>query len=363
MKFKSPNAKAELPKLDPSAELIDATLACNIALENLYAAEAANAEVDVVIANIESAVNSINRFGLKAANMSIFDEGGDLSRAIGLEALELSALESMAVADIEELKNTYTAGLEALAKDAFNAAIDGVVKLWKALVAWFKALLDKNEKYRQYIEANKGALDGADISGATGTILSYSDAIATADGYTNVANLLKAVAVTLPKSIGMIEKGETSDFGIAFDSAVKTAIAKLKDFGITEGKDGIVIGEFPFKEVEGKTLKELGYDAAKAKTLCDKAETALKDQSLKSLAHAIDKAYAAAVKEYKAAGDDEKKQEMAKAKKTVAAQADRIVKFGAAMLRKVAFAGYTCCKAAKAPAKAEGDEAKKDEQK
>lgn len=359
MKFKSPAAKVELQR-DASAELIDAVLNCNIALENLYAAEAVCDEADLVISNITQAVESINRFGLKAANMSIFDEGGELSKAIGLEALEIASLESMAFSDVEALKQTYIEGLEGLGKDALKAAIDGVVKLWKALVAWFKALLDKNEKYRQYIEENKAALDGADIGGATATVLSYSDAIATADGYTNVANLLKAVAVTLPKSIGMIEKGETSDFGIAFDSAVKTAIAKLKDFGITEGEDGIVIGEFPFKEVEGKTLKELGYDANKAKTLCDKAEKALKDQSLKSLAHAIDKAYDAAVKDYKAAGDDEKKQEMAKAKKTVAAQADRIVKYGAAMLRKIAFAGYTCCKAAKAPAKpAEGEGEKK----
>lgn len=354
MKFKSPVAKVELPKRDVSAELIDAALSCNIALENLYAAEAICAEADLVMSNIKAATESINRFGLKAANMSIFDEGGDLSRAIGLEALEIASLEAMAISDLEDLKKSYTEGLEGLAKDALNAAIEGLVKMWKALVAWFKALLDKNEKYGQYIEANMASLKGADISKAQATVLNYADAKKVAEGYKACAELLKAVAAIMPESIGNADKAETS-MGLALDAPVKSAIAKLKDFGVTEGAEGITIGEFPFKEVEGKTLGELGYDAGKAEAICKLAVAAIKDPSLKSLAHAIDKAYDASIKAYKAAGDDEAKQKAAAAKKKVCGQANAVVKFGSNMLRKIAFAGYTCCKAAKAPAKAEGE--------
>ena len=154
--------------------------------------------------------------------------------------------------------------------------------------------------------------------------------------------------------IGNADKADTA-MGLALDAPVKSAIAKLKDFGVTEGAEGITIGEFPFKEVEGKTLGELGYDAAKAEAICKLAVAAIKDPSLKSLAHAIDKAYDASIKAYKAAGDDEAKQKAAAAKKKVCGQANAVVKFGSNMLRKIAFAGYTCCKAAKAPAKAEGE--------
>lgn len=354
MKFKS-QTKQVISDVAGDANLVDALLAYNVAVENLYAAEACTAEAETVMDNIASACESIKKFGCVPANMAIFDHNGDLSAALGFEALSIASLESKSVSELDSLKGQYVAGLEGLARDAWNAFIAGVEKLWKAIVDWFKRILDKNEKYKQYIETNQGALNGAELKDQKVTALTYAQAKQCGDAFKAISAILANVQSTMPAAIGAAEKGELGNVGEALFKSIDSQFKTLEALGIKRTDAGVEVGEFPFKEEE-KTFAELGYDAGKAQALCKIALGALNDQNLKKLAHAIDKAYAEAIKSAKAAGDDAKKQEIAKNKKAVAAQADKMVKFGNTCLTKLAYSAYVCVKAAKAPAKpAEGE--------
>ena len=354
MKFKS-QTKQVISDVAGDANLVDALLAYNVAVENLYAAEACTAEAETVMDNIASACESIKKFGCVPANMAIFDHNGDLSAALGFEALSIASLESKSVSELDSLKGQYVAGLEGLAREAWNAFIAGVEKLWKAIVDWFKRILDKNEKYKQYIEANQSALQGAELKDQKVTALTYDQAKQCGDAFKAISAILANVQSTMPTAIGAAEKGELGNVGEALFKSIDSQFKTIEKLGIKRTDAGVEVGEFPFKEEE-KTFAELGYDAGKASALCKIALGALNDQNLKKLAHAIDKAYAEAIKSAKAAGDDAKKQEIAKNKKAVAAQADKMVKFGNTCLTKLAYSAYVCVKAAKAPAKpAEGE--------
>ncbi len=349
MKFVKRNpVAAASASVDADFGLATALLEYSNALENLHQAEIISAEADTVINDIDQALTSIRKFGIQGGNMSVFDAHGELSSAIGREPLNLATLESMSVADLDLLKTEYIDGLvacEGNAWDGFKAAVE---KIWKAIVDWFKRIFSRNEKYKQFLTANKGAFKTASASfkDQKANLLKYEDASKLTKALKNIEGLLNDVATVAEKS-----KNEES-FGDELLSIMSRYTA-LEEFGVKKGPDGVTVDEFPFKETEG-TLGELGYDPQKGELLTNAVLPILESKSFKRLSHAVDKAYADLIKEAGTISDASKAQAK-KDKKRDIDVCNKVVKFANTVTTKLAFAAYTCCKACKAPAKAEGD--------
>lgn len=344
-----------------SSQEVDAAVdQVNKAFEALLIANGPVEEAESVLNDCMIAHASIEKYGCQAANMSVFDHKGELSIALGREPLDLASLETLDAKAQELLKSEYSAGLEGLAKDAWNAFVKALENIVKALVEWFKRIFDKNTKYKAYIESNRSALDSASDSfkTASATVLAYADLEKCVKGYAACSKILGAAEGALVSSFSELKPGGEGAINEGIYMTKLAAASGLKDLeglGVKIDGSSLTISEFPFKESE-QELGKAGYDAAKGKSLCDTAIKFLNDPSLKKLAQTVDKSYIEALKEAKSAGDDEKKQAVAKAKKAIAGQAKQLVVFGNQLLGKVVFSAYTCCKAAKAPAKpAEGE--------
>lgn len=342
MKF----AKRNQPKApvatsaDSDFGLAECLIGYTVAVENLFAAEAASDEAMGVIENIDQALSSIKQYGVVPSNMSVFDKDGNLTGALGRPALDLVSLESMAAADQKALKAEFIEGLEGLAGDAWKTFKDAVEKIWKAMVDWFKRILSRNEKYKQFLSA-EGAVASLKASSSwidlETTLLKAEDAVGLAKAVANVKGIL---AETTNMSAAAAN-GNTADFYKAQDLIGKK-YAALSKYGITYEGKSVTVGEFPFKESTG-TFKTLGYDGGKAEEIAKAALVLLNDDNLKKLQKSIDQQYSKMAALF---GKPEEKEKALELKK-IAGECNKIVKFANNCTSKLAFTAYTCVKAAR----------------
>lgn len=116
------------------------------AYEQVVAAEGRVAELEMMMDNCKSAVQSIEKFGVTATTMAVFNGSNELDEALGLENLDLEAIESLGASVKKVRKENYVTGLEGKLSEAWGKFVQFLKDLWNKIKRWFKELFDKNAK-------------------------------------------------------------------------------------------------------------------------------------------------------------------------------------------------------------------------
>ena len=136
------------PKVVKPFEFASAMESFSQSLGELYAsydavaaAEGRVVEMEECLRDCSDALESIKAHGVNRISMGVLNRDGKLDEALGLESLNLEALESLSDASLKLLQTKYTAGLEDLQSEnqkTFIAKVkDFIVKLWTWIKAWF----------------------------------------------------------------------------------------------------------------------------------------------------------------------------------------------------------------------------------
>lgn len=121
------------------------------ASENLLAVDASLAEVSQVMEDCGSALKSIQTFGVAKENMSLLNGSNNaLDDALGLEHLDINAIESLSDSTKKALKKSYEAGLEGVISDAWDKFVAFLKKMWGG----GQALLHRAVQSRRQDEAS-----------------------------------------------------------------------------------------------------------------------------------------------------------------------------------------------------------------
>ena len=126
--------------------LTDTYIRLGDAYEQVVAAEGRIAELEMTMENCKSAVQSIEKFGVTATTMAVFNGSNELDQALGLESLDLSAVESLGSSVKKIRKQNYISGLEGKLAEYWKKFVEWLKDLWGKIKRWFKELFDKNAK-------------------------------------------------------------------------------------------------------------------------------------------------------------------------------------------------------------------------
>ena len=238
MKYQVSSAKKPAPVAKKPFDFVAAQEALSESLEraqiaysDLVAAEGRVAEVELVLENCAQALKSINKFGLTEQGMEMFNGADhDLDAALGLENLAIESLATMSSATKDALKAQYVAGLEGKMGDIWNTMVARVKEFLAKLLTWLKEFFTGTAKLMRMVKETsfEGELNGdKKITG-----LSYDDA-------------QKLLVKDLNGAVTTLERIEKN------------------------AKEEATSGEIALPEKKEGTIKELGWDAGKAKSLAD----------------------------------------------------------------------------------------------
>ena len=126
------------------------------AYDDLKAAEGRVLECESVITNATMAVESIKQFGIAAQNMALLNgKDHDLDRALGMEDLDITSIETLSAATKDMLKSQYLTGLEGKTAEFFKALVERVKAFFAKLVGWLKELFTGTNKVKELVKALK----------------------------------------------------------------------------------------------------------------------------------------------------------------------------------------------------------------
>ena len=126
--------------------LTDTYLRLGDAYEQVVAAEGRIAELEMAMDNCKSAVQSIEKFGVTATTMAVFNGSNELDQVLGLENLDLGAIENLGASVKKIRKQNYVSGLEGKMSEMWGKFVQWLKDLWGKIKRWFKELFDKNAK-------------------------------------------------------------------------------------------------------------------------------------------------------------------------------------------------------------------------
>ena len=229
------------PKVVKPFEFTSAMTSFSQSLEEMHAAydavvaaEGRVLEMEECLNDCHNALKSIKAYGVNRTNMSVLNSNGKLDAALGLENLQLEALESLSEASKKLLQTKYVAALEGLQDDnqksLWQKIKDFIAKMWAWIKSWFitdakSAELVKNCKF-------EGELDTT----ATITGLSYGKA----------TNIIKLLADVSKEIIDVKDDGSSS--------------AILERFEVPDGYHSTTMNDY-----EHDTIGNLGWsDISKA---------------------------------------------------------------------------------------------------
>ena len=274
--------------------LTDSYLRLSDAYEQVVAAEGRVAEVEMAMDNCKSAVESIEKFGVTATTMAVFNGSNELDQILGLENLDLEAIESLGAAVKKVRKENYVSGLEGKLSEYWGKFVQFLKDLWAKIKRWFKELFDKNAKavrivneaqkkgVFKYLPKDKKAkmLSPAQVSAAlkaADAILDCVKAAAKASFPAPSAEVLKAAGLKLGEG-NKIEKSE--DYATVFEKKeISVGDWASQADGIAKTFAACAIGSKAKEAVSGvdKAFADAikaAEDAAKADGASDEAKKA-----------------------------------------------------------------------------------------
>ena len=294
--------------------LSDSFLKMGDAYEQIVATEGQIAELETALDNCNCAIQAIEKFGVSATTMAVFNGSNELDRVLGLEDLDISAIESLGQSVKKVRQEQYTAGLESKVGEYWQKFIAMLQRMWEAIKRWFKELFDRNAKYARIVKEAMDAKVFVKFS-TTGKDKKYrllsKDQILTAfaaiDELTKAANSVnfQNLAPTEPNASVLEKAGFKLDGGKA---------VKAEKFAET------------FEKKEG-TLAQLFGANFDLNELGKKFVEVTAGGGIKNAAKNVEKMYATLISNAKAAKDDagkqaecqRKKQELPKVQSYVAA--------------------------------------------
>jgi len=116
--------------------ILDSVEGMNSALQDIAQCEGCLAEAEVVMENLQKALDTISEFGVGEESLGILDSDGSLQAVLNLQAPALESLESMSEQALEALDQKWEKALEGAMSDA-----------WEKVKKFFKELWDKIKKY------------------------------------------------------------------------------------------------------------------------------------------------------------------------------------------------------------------------
>ena len=267
--------------------LSDSYIRVSDAYEELVAAEGRVAELELALDNCKSAIQSIEKFGVTATTMAVFNGENELDMALGLENLDLEAIESLGASVKKIRKENYVSGLEGKVADFWKKIVDFLKDLWAKIKRWFKELFDKNAKAVRivnealsrdafkYLPQDKKAkmLSPAQATIALDAALSILSVVQSSFGKLDAAKL-EAAGIKVGEG-GKLEK--TEKFATVFEKKeieVKEWTAKATEIGKRFG--GVAIGS-EAKKFAASADKVMA-DAVKAAEDAAKTENATDEQ-------------------------------------------------------------------------------------
>lgn len=270
------------------------------ASENLLAVDASLAEVSQVMEDCGSALKSIQTFGVAKENMSLLNGSNNaLDDALGLEHLDINAIESLSDSTKKALKKSYEAGLEGVISDAWDKFVAFLKKMWEAVKRFFIELFNRDVKMKRLIGE---LIKSKDIN--------KIDEEATAPaGCAKAADVIQAI-----KLLANLEKNFKLDSANWLDDQFDKSKVT---FGIKDGKRGqytsLTGGKLPdSKAKEGATLKDLGWDTTKVMEAAQGAQSVAGTPNQMKAMKELETKYAGLVAEAEKAKDDKAKQKEVK---------------------------------------------------
>lgn len=261
----------------------------NEAYEGLSAAEGFVAEVAQVMEDCGTALASIKQFGIAKENMSLLNGSNHaLDDALGLEHLDIAAIESLSKETKEAIKTSYVKALEGNDESLWDKFINALKNMWEWIKRFFTELFDRNAKYARIVKESSASYDKLDANAQFKAV--------TAD---KLSKLCDACA----EIIKAVNANAKADIVLTNTDVVWPEKAKLEPAGIkiTDGK--LVVDNTVTAPAEGsQTVKSLGY-VGKAKAIAAKYEKLAISSEVQNTFKQIDAAYSKTIKELKAAKD------------------------------------------------------------
>lgn len=136
------------PKVVKPFEFTSAMTSFSQSLEEMHAAynevvaaEGRVLEMEECLNDCHNALESIKAYGVNRTNMGVLNSSGKLDTALGLEDLQLEALESLSEASKKLLQAKYVAALEDLqnenTKTFLQKVKEWIARIWTWLKSWF----------------------------------------------------------------------------------------------------------------------------------------------------------------------------------------------------------------------------------
>ena len=132
------------------------------AYEALVTSGSAVEEFEACLRDGAAALESIKKYGVTPQNMSLINEGNQLDKALGLEALDMTAIESLSESTKKLLQDNYTKGLEALGSENLKSFVQAIKDFFKKILEWLKERFFGLSRLTKILENTKieGELDG-----------------------------------------------------------------------------------------------------------------------------------------------------------------------------------------------------------
>ena len=284
--------------------LTDTYIRLGDAYEQVVAAEGRIAELEMTMENCKSAVQSIEKFGVTDTTMAVFNGSNELDQALGLESLDLSAVESLGSSVKKIRKQNYISGLEGKLAEYWKKFVEWLKDLWGKIKRWFKELFDKNAKAVRivnealskdafkYLPQDKKAkmLSPAQVTLALDAALNVLSVVQSSFGKLD-ASKLEAAGYKVGEG-GKLEKGEK--FNEIFEKKeieVKAWIAEATK--IAQRFGGVAVGSEAKKFAQA--ADKVMADAVKAAEDAAKADGATDEQKQAATAKATERKNQAAL--------------------------------------------------------------------
>ena len=238
--------------------------------------------------------------GVTATTMAVFNGSNELDQVLGLESLDLEAIESLGAAVKKVRKENYVSGLENKVSEYWAKFVQFLKDLWAKIKRWFKELFDKNAKYARLVdEAQKAGVFGKINYGDKDKKLSLISK-AQFDAANAAAKALVAAC-----SVGLDGKVNPPDAKVLAAAGFKL-----------DGDKAVKADDFAdkFKKEEKSLGEHFGSGSNVVQAVKDFKELAI-GSKVKETVTNFDKAMTAMIKEAEAAEDDEGKQARVKEKK------------------------------------------------
>lgn len=134
----APQAKAPLD-MQAAFESLNESFDAVVESYKMYVEAVGRVEyVEDVIKDSKSALESISKYGITAANMALLNEGNSLDKALGLENLAIESLESLSASTKAMLQQQYCKGLEGLNDGAKKTLWESIKAFFAKLIQWLK---------------------------------------------------------------------------------------------------------------------------------------------------------------------------------------------------------------------------------